>query len=152
MARRHYANEIETNGIDLRLNAPDTPVTAEVNIDEMNKVMHHLLSNSIYAIGKRLLKENFSPQIIIRVIPMSGDRTEISVRDNGIGIENAIKSRIFEPFFTTKPTSEAAGTGLYLCREMILNHKGTISVESQQGEYTEFRITIPNHQDTTSDE
>lgn len=146
MARRHYANEIETNGIDLRLNAPDTPVTAEVNIDEMNKVMHHLLSNSIYAIGKRLQKENFSPQIIIRVIPMSGDRTEISVRDNGIGIENAIKSRIFEPFFTTKPTSEAAGTGLYLCREMILNHKGTISVESQQGEYTEFRITIPNFQ------
>ena len=35
---------------------------------------------------------------------------------------------------------------------MILNHKGTIDVESRQGEYTEFRITIPNHQDTTSDE
>lgn len=152
LARKHFAQQIELNGIDLRLNLPVTPVPAEISIDEMNKVLHHLISNSIYAVIKKLQKQNFSPEIIIRVIPLPGEHTEISVRDNGIGIEDTIKSRIFEPFFTTKPTSEAAGTGLYLCREMILNHKGTIDVESRQGEYTEFRITIPNHQDTTSDE
>ena len=118
----------------------------------MTKVLHHLISTRIYAVIQKLQKQNFSPEIIIRVIPLPGEHTEISVRDNGIGIEDTINSRIFAPFFTTKPTSEAAGTGLYLCREMILNHKGTIDVESRQGEYTEFRITIPNHQDTTSEE
>ena len=152
LARKHFAKNIEINGIDLRLNVPDTPVNAEISIDEMNKVMHHLISNSIYAVSKKLQKQNFSPEIVIRVIPLPDERTEISVRDNGIGIEDTIKSRIFEPFFTTKPTSEAAGTGLYLCREMILNHKGTIDVESRQGEYTEFRITIPNSQNITADE
>lgn len=152
LARKHYARQIELNGIDLRLNVPDSPVPAEVSIDEMNKVLHHLISNSIYAVLKKLQKQNFSPQIIIRVIPLPEDRTEISVRDNGIGIEDTIKSRIFEPFFTTKPTSEAAGTGLYLCREMILNHKGSIDVESRQGEFTEFRITIPNSQNVKTDE
>ena len=102
----------------------------------MNKVMHHLISNSIYAVSKKLQKQNFSPEIVIRVIPLPDDRTEISIRDNGIGIEDTIKSRIFEPFFTTKPTSEAAA----------------IDVESRQGEYTEFRITIPNSQNITADE
>ena len=151
LARKHFAKEIEINGIDLRLIVPDSPVTAEVSIEEMNKVMYHLLSNSIYAIGKKIQKENFSPQITVRVIPLPGERTEISVRDNGTGIEGTIKSRIFEPFFTTKPTSEAAGTGLYLCREMILNHRGNIDVESRLGEYTEFRITIPNSQTQQND-
>ena len=151
LARKHFAKEIEINGIDLRLIVPDSPVTAEVSIEEMNKVMYHLLSNSIYAIGKKIQKENFSPQITVRVIPLPGERTEISVRDNGTGIEDTIKSRIFEPFFTTKPTSEAAGTGLYLCREMILNHRGNIDVESRLGEYTEFRITIPNSQTQQND-
>lgn len=152
LARKHYSRQMELNGIDLRLNVPDSPVPAEVSIDEMNKVLHHLISNSIYAVLKKLQKQNFSPEIIIRVIALPEDRTEISVRDNGIGIEDTIKSRIFEPFFTTKPTSEAAGTGLYLCREMILNHKGSIDVESRQGEYTEFRITIPNSQNVKADE
>ena len=123
LARKHFAKTIELNGIDLRLNVPDTPVNAEISIDEMNKVMHHLISNSIYAVSKKLQKQNFSPEIVIRVIPLPDDRTEISIRDN-----------------------------LYLCREMILNHKGTIDVESRQGEYTEFRITIPNSQNITADE
>ena len=54
LARKHFAKTIEFNGIDLRLNVPDTPVNAEISIDEMNKVMHHLISNSIYAVSKKL--------------------------------------------------------------------------------------------------
>ena len=48
------------------------------------------------------------------------DSRTLRIRDNGIGIEDNIKAKIFEPFFTTKPTAEAAGVGLYLCREVIL--------------------------------
>jgi signal transduction histidine kinase len=50
---------------------------------------------------------------------------------------------IFNPFFTTKTTSEAAGIGLYLSREIIQNHGGDISVESRKDEYTEFTISLP---------
>ena len=74
---------------------------------------------------------------------MKGEQLEITIRDNGTGIDEKIKEKIFAPFFTTKTTGEAAGVGLYLCREIVLNHRGTIEVESEKGEYTQFLISLP---------
>ena len=76
----------------------------------------------------------------------------LCIRDNGIGIEDNIKAKIFEPFFTTKPTAEAAGVGLYLCREVILNHQGSIIVKSEKDNFTEFMITIPIYQKSNNNE
>ena len=67
----------------------------------------------------------------------------VTIRDNGIGIEDAIIGKIFDPFFTTKSTSEAAGVGLYLSREIVQNHGGDIQVKSVKDEYSEFIITLP---------
>ena len=64
-------------------------------------------------------------------------------RDNGIGIEATILEKIFDPFFTTKTTGEASGIGLYLSREIVQNHGGDISVQSQKDVFTEFTITLP---------
>lgn len=150
--KKSFSKEMEECGINIRECFPDTPVVAEINIEEINKAIYNILSNSVYAICRKCMSVKYSPEITVRIVPLNGNRTEISVRDNGIGIENTIISRIFEPFFTTRPTSEAGGTGLYLCREMILNHKGDIKVDSRKGEYTEFRITLPNTQNTTDDE
>ena len=77
----------------------------------------------------------------------SGEAYILKIHDNGIGIEEKILSKIFDPFFTTKTTDEAAGVGLYLSREIIQNHGGDISVQSVKDEYTEFTITLPNHQE-----
>ena len=72
---------------------------------------------------------------------------EVTIRDNGIGIENKILPKIFDPFFTTKTTGEASGVGLYLSREIIQNHGGDINVKTVKDEYSEFIITLPilNH-------
>ena len=80
------------------------------------------------------------------------DSRTLRIRDNGIGIEDNIKAKIFEPFFTTKPTAEAAGVGLYLCREVILNHQGAIIVKSEKDNFTEFMITIPIYQKSNNNE
>ena len=74
---------------------------------------------------------------------MDDNAVKISIRDNGIGIEDTITNKIFDPFFTTKTTGEAAGVGLYLSREIVQNHGGDISVQSVKNEYTEFIITLP---------
>ena len=79
------------------------------------------------------------------------DSRTLRIRDNGIGIEDNIKAKIFEPFFTTKPTAEAAGVGLYLCREVILNHRGSIIVKSEKDNFTEFMITIPIYQKSNNE-
>ena len=146
MIRKHFSDTISRCGINLICNMPDTPVMAEVDKEEMNKVLSHLMNNSIYAIDKRLSKENFSPEISVNLSALPQNRVQIRIKDNGIGIEKNNIGKVFEPFFTTKPTSEASGTGLYLCKEIVLNHKGTIEAVSEKGLYTEFRVIIPNSQ------
>ncbi len=68
----------------------------------------------------------------------------ITVRDNGNGIPEKIKDKIFQPFFTTKPTGSGTGLGLSLSYDIITKeHNGTIKVESEEGEGTEFIIRLP---------
>ena len=69
---------------------------------------------------------------------------EITVRDNGTGIPPEVKEKIFNPFFTTKPAGEGTGLGLSISHDIIVKqHGGSIEVETQPGEYTEFRIVLP---------
>ena len=86
-----------------------------------------VVKNSLYALLKKLQKKDFTPIINIHVEKRLNGTIFLCIRDNGIGIEDNIKAKIFEPFFTTKPTAEAAGVGLYLCREVILTTKGPSS-------------------------
>ena len=72
-----------------------------------------------------------------------GNNAIIAIYDNGIGIEKTIIGKVFDPFFTTKTTAEAVGVGLYLSREIILNHGGDIKIESTKEVETTFTITLP---------
>jgi signal transduction histidine kinase len=66
------------------------------------------------------------------------------VKDNGMGIPEAIRQKIFQPFFTTKPPGEGTGLGLSLSYDIITKgHGGTITVTTKPGEYTEFMISLP---------
>ena len=69
---------------------------------------------------------------------------EIRIRDNGTGIPAEVKEKMFNPFFTTKPAGEGTGLGLSLSYDIIVKqHAGSIGVETQPGEFTEFRIVLP---------
>jgi signal transduction histidine kinase len=100
-----------------------------------------MLNNSIYSVTKKAkaTTEGYTPEIVVG-LPNEG--TGITIRDNGMGIEETIIDKVFDPFFTTKPTGEAAGVGLYLVRNTINDHNGKISVESQKDEYCQFTITL----------
>ena len=88
--------------------------------------------------------ENYTPEVTLTAT-IAEEQYILKIRDNGIGIEETIRDKIFNPFFTTKTTSDAAGIGLYLSREIIQNHNGDISVASVKNEYTEFTITLPKN-------
>ena len=73
-----------------------------------------------------------------------GDRVEIRIRDNGTGIPPEVREKLFSPFFTTKPAGE--GTGLacpLVTTSSSSNIGGSIEVDTQPGEFTEFRIVLP---------
>jgi signal transduction histidine kinase len=63
------------------------------------------------------------------------------VRDTGSGIQPNVLENLFNPFFTTKP--DGTGLGLPICQQIVADHGGSISVESQVGHGTVFSISLP---------
>src|SRR3712207_2024788 len=70
------------------------------------------------------------------------DALPISVTDTGVGMTEDVRSRVFDPFFTTKGKA-GMGLGLAVGYGIIRRHEGTVSVESEPGRGTTFRIKLP---------
>jgi len=69
---------------------------------------------------------------------------EIKIKDNGIGIPEKALAKIFQPFFTTKPTGKGTGLGLSISYDIITKgHGGGLKVNTQEGEFAEFIISLP---------
>ncbi|MDR3141933.1 MAG: HAMP domain-containing histidine kinase [Tannerellaceae bacterium] len=148
---RLFAKEIEEKRIKLSFRGLALSLMIDVNIEQMSKALLNILKNSMYAVLRKAEKQTFSPEISVN-LQKEGSHIVITVCDNGVGIEESIKKKIFEPFFTTKPTAEASGIGLYVSREVILNHRGSIEVKTEQNQYTEFILKIPIHQTIETNE
>jgi len=78
------------------------------------------------------------------LLPERGERSiELRVTDTGSGIPKGIRERIFEPFFTTKERGKGTGLGLSVAYNVVRNHRGTILVESEEGQGSTFRVFLP---------
>jgi CheY-like chemotaxis protein/two-component sensor histidine kinase len=75
----------------------------------------------------------------------------VEVRDTGIGIAPDLVSRIFDPFFTTKAQTTGTGLGLAICHRIVKSLGGDISVESELGRGTTFRVSLPRAVDEPSE-
>ncbi|HTE00873.1 MAG TPA: tetratricopeptide repeat protein [Mucilaginibacter sp.] len=114
---------------------------------DIGRVMLNVFNNAFYAVQQKQkqAEDGYKPMIEVTTffLPIQGVGG-LKVRDNGIGIPDAIKEKIMQPFFTTKPTGEGTGLGLSLTYDMVVKgHSGTINVESKEGEYTEFTVVLP---------
>jgi len=112
---------------------------------DLSRVIMNILNNACYAVNekKEKQKEGYSPQISISTKKL-GDKVEIRIKDNGTGMPQSVIDKIFNPFFSTKPTGKGTGLGLSMSYDIVTQiHKGTIEVNSKDGEYTEFVIGIP---------
>jgi two-component system, NtrC family, sensor kinase len=133
---------------------PSLP-TIDVVPQEIGRVLLNLYNNAFYAVHQRAKQgtPNYQPKVTVSTkltVPPSGSDPRrgrglaVIVADNGMGIPAAIKDKIFQPFFTTKPTGEGTGLGLSLSYDIVTKgHGGTLTVESVEGEFTEFVITLP---------
>ena len=106
----------------------------------------NLISNGFYAATKRKADANggnYEPTLAAATKNL-GDSVEIRIRDNGTGIPPEVREKLFNPFFTTKPAGEGTGLGLSISHDIIVKqHGGSIEVDTQPGEFTEFRIVLP---------
>jgi two-component system, NtrC family, sensor kinase len=118
---------------------------ADVYPQEITRVLLNLISNGFYATTKRRAEvgDGFEPMLSAATRNL-GDKVEIRIRDNGIGIPEGVKEKIFDPFFTTKPSGEGTGLGLSMSHDIIVKqHGGSIDVETEPGVFTEFKIILP---------
>ncbi len=112
---------------------------------DFSRVILNIINNGCYAVDqkKKKLKTGFLPEIRVTSKKI-GDQIEIRLWDNGIGMPKEVIDKVFNPFFSTKPTGQGTGLGLSISYDIIAQlHKGTLEVNSKDGEFTEFIILIP---------
>jgi len=122
---------------------------------DITRVCLNLFGNGFYAAIKRQKEggdTKFKPALKVSTRDL-GDAVEVHIRDNGIGIAPELRDKLFQPFFTTKPTGEGAGLGLSISYDIVTQqHGGTISADSQVGEFTEFTVRLPRTYGVTTAE
>jgi signal transduction histidine kinase len=112
---------------------------------DIGRVILNFVNNAFYAVSEKQ-KENitgYEPTITLMTKKI-GHKIEISIGDNGNGIPQKILDKIFQPFFTTKPTGQGTGLGLSLSYDIIKAHGGEITVNTKEGEGSEFIIQLPH--------
>jgi signal transduction histidine kinase len=144
----YHGKRAEKQGFNITLERSFDPSAGEADVfpQDITRVLLNLIANGFYAATKRKAEVDsgsYEPTLATSTRSL-GDRVEIRVRDNGSGIPPGVKEKIFNPFFTTKPAGEGTGLGLSISHDIIVKqHGGSIEVETEPGEYTEFRIILP---------
>jgi len=146
----YHGARAEKQGFNIALERSFDAAAGEVDLypQEVTRVLLNIIANGFYAAHKRKSQvggADFEPMLVASTKSL-GDRVEIRVRDNGTGIPPEVKEKMFNPFFTTKPAGEGTGLGLSISHDIIVKqHAGTIAVETQPGQFTEFTIVLPRN-------
>lgn len=119
---------------------------------DLGRVLLNLFNNAFYAVHQRqkTAPPGYQPTVEVctrKILPSGAGgpgHVVVKVKDNGTGMPEAVKAKIFQPFFTTKPTGEGTGLGLSLSYDIVTKgHGGEMTVESVEGEGTEFTVRLP---------
>jgi len=126
-------DRIELKQIKVVKDYSEAPCRVMIDIQKMEIALLNIIMNAIEAMekGKGVL------EISTR---LESEKCVIRIRDNGVGMNEEIQARIFEPYFTNK--TKGTGLGLTNTQNIILNHKGSIEVESQEGKGTLFTVKL----------
>ena len=144
----YHGARAENQEFKIRLERSFDPTTGEVDLfpQEMTRALLNLISNGFYAAMKRKAKigfDEYEPTLSVATKNL-GNSVEITIRDNGGGIPPEVREKMFNPFFTTKPPGEGTGLGLSLSYDIIVKqHAGSIEVDTEPGEFTEFKVLLP---------
>ena len=162
---RGPARDIELNPVisrhlelfesSLRAARPELPLVLERELDpaagrvrvapqDVSRIVLNLVQNACDAALAKdpALRGGTPPRVVVRTRDR-GDAVEIRVHDDGIGVSEAVRAAIFDPFFTTKGSKDGLGLGLALIREIIEATGGTIALQTEEGVFTEFVVTLP---------
>ena len=132
--------ELRKAGVEIRLALDEDLPTLQADADQIRQVIVNLLVNASHALDGR------SEPRWVRVATCrlsDSDMIRIEVRDSGVGVPDAIRSRIFEPLFTTKAVGHGTGIGLTLCHRIVSAHGGRIALAAPDNGGAAFVVDLP---------
>jgi two-component system NtrC family sensor kinase len=131
-----YEKRFRENSIKIVLDLEENPAPIFASRDQLRQVFINMFSNAMYAMpdGGRL-------EVSTKIV---SEKLYITIKDTGTGIKPEHIKKVFHSFFTTKQESvQGVGLGLSVCYGFIRDHGGDIKVESKEGQWTKFTITLP---------
>ncbi|MFQ5681097.1 MAG: ATP-binding protein [Candidatus Omnitrophota bacterium] len=134
--------EMRMHNIAVRCKLEDSLPRINGDAQILQQVFFNLISNARWAIEKKSAKDGGIISISTR-FDKDKKLVTVFISDTGVGISEEDKERIFEAFYTTKPVGEGTGLGLSIVYNIINEHKGSISVESEVGKGATFKIVFP---------
>lgn len=131
-----YEKRFRENSIKVDLDLVENPGVIFASKDQLRQVFINMFSNAMYA-----MPDGGNLEISTKV---ASEKLFIIIKDTGTGIKPEHIKKIFDSFFTTKTESvQGVGLGLSVCYGFIKDHEGDIVVESEEGQWTKFTITLP---------
>jgi signal transduction histidine kinase len=144
----YHGARAEKQGFTITMERSLDPTAGKIDVfpQEITRALLNLISNGFYAATKRKEQSNsdaYEPTLTAATKNL-GEKVEIRIRDNGVGISPEVKEKMFNPFFTTKPAGEGTGLVLSITHDIIVKqHSGSIEIDSKPGEFTEVRFVLP---------
>lgn len=132
------AHTLKMTGVEVEVKAGPA-VVIEANSNELQQVFSNLLINAKDACQS----EGATQKRIEMWLETQNQHALVHVRDYGCGMDEETRQRIFEPFYTTKAIGQGTGLGLSTSLELIQQHGGTLSCQSQPGQGTHFIVSLP---------
>ncbi len=108
-------------------------LSVEIDVGLIEQVLINLILNAIDAV-----KSKTDPKIVLSAYTDNDNKVIIKLTDNGSGMPEDVLDKIFIPFFSTKKNGN--GIGLSLCKQIMMVHKGSITVQSKENEGTAFYL------------
>jgi two-component system NtrC family sensor kinase len=130
-------HKIKLGNINLTLEQYPAPLMIVGDINQLQQCFLNLIFNAVDSMpeGGELW--------VTSGMDETADKAWFKIRDTGYGIPEKIRNNLFDPFFTTKDFGKNTGLGLSIVYGVVKNHRGTIEVDSREGEGTTFTLTFP---------
>ncbi len=135
------SRKASVNGITMREQIAENTPVIHVDPSQLQQVLLNLYNNAIDAIIERHASQG--GKLSVEAGPDRNGGVIISVKDNGIGINQDDIKKVFTPFFTTKPVGKGTGLGLSVCYGIVGGMGGTMEVESNREVGTTFIVRLP---------
>ncbi|WP_026952605.1 sensor histidine kinase [Algoriphagus mannitolivorans] len=131
--------------VEIALDLDESLKPILLNAEDFSRVILNLTKNAFDAMRDKIngVSSDYKAKLEIRTKELE-DKVLLEIEDNGPGVPEEIKDKLLMPFFTTKKGTDGTGLGLSITHDIVKSHGGSLEIQSKVGEFTRFRILLPN--------